>query len=81
MRIRVHFYSYFKEMTGCSQAEQVLGPEATVGDLVDTLYARFPKLSSMSKSTLVAVGVEYQPRNYRLKEGDEVSLFPPVQGG
>jgi molybdopterin converting factor small subunit len=30
---------------------------------------------------LLAVGVEYQPRSYVLKDGDEVSLFPPVQGG
>jgi molybdopterin converting factor small subunit len=25
--------------------------------------------------------VDYQPRDHRLKDGDEVSLFPPVQGG
>jgi molybdopterin converting factor small subunit len=30
---------------------------------------------------LVAVGVEYQGPEYVLKPGDEVSLFPPVQGG
>ena len=28
-----------------------------------------------------AIGVDYQPRTYVLKEGDEVSFFPPVQGG
>jgi len=27
------------------------------------------------------VGVDYQDRAYVLKEADEVSLFPPVQGG
>jgi len=27
------------------------------------------------------VGVDYQPRDYVLQNGDEVSLFPPVQGG
>jgi molybdopterin converting factor small subunit len=43
--------------------------------------AHFPKLGAMKKSTLLAVGVEYQSRDYVLKEGDEVSLFPPVQGG
>ena len=32
-------------------------------------------------STLIAVGVDYQPKDYVLKDGDEVSLFPPVQGG
>jgi molybdopterin converting factor small subunit len=35
----------------------------------------------MQKSTLMAVGVDYQDRTCILKEGDEVSLFPPVQGG
>ncbi|MGN6644764.1 MAG: MoaD/ThiS family protein [Verrucomicrobiota bacterium] len=42
---------------------------------------KFPKLAAMEKSTLIAVGVEYQPRDYLLKDGDVVSLFPPVQGG
>jgi molybdopterin converting factor small subunit len=35
----------------------------------------------MERSMLVAVGVDYQPKDYILKNGDEVSLFPPVQGG
>ena len=35
----------------------------------------------MRKSALMAVGVDYQHRGYVLKAGDEVSLFPPVQGG
>jgi molybdopterin converting factor small subunit len=35
----------------------------------------------MQRSLLMAVGIDYQPRDYVLKEGDEVSLFPPVQGG
>jgi molybdopterin converting factor small subunit len=35
----------------------------------------------MKKSALVAVGVDYQGGDYPLSEGDQVSLFPPVQGG
>jgi len=35
----------------------------------------------MKRSTLLAVGVDYQPRDFVLSNGDEVSLFPPVQGG
>ncbi|HMJ66207.1 MAG TPA: MoaD/ThiS family protein [Candidatus Binatia bacterium] len=30
---------------------------------------------------LVGVGLEYAARDYQLREGDQVSLFPPVQGG
>ena len=81
MTIPVHFYSYFKELTGCAQTTEDVPSDCTLGGLLDMVYSRFPKLSAMRKSTLVAVGVEYQDRSYPLKDGDEVSLFPPVQGG
>ena len=54
---------------------------STLGDLFERLVVRFPKLAAMQKATLMAVGVDYQDRTYVLREGDEVSLFPPVQGG
>jgi molybdopterin converting factor small subunit len=81
VNIHVNFYSYFKELAGCAEATETLAPGATLGDLHRQLIARFPKLGPMQKSTLIAVGVEYQDRNYVLQDGDEVSLFPPVQGG
>jgi len=77
----VHFYSYFKELTGCAQTDEVISPGMTLGELHERLMERFPQLRAMRKSTLIAVGVEYQPGGYVLREGDEVSLFPPVQGG
>jgi molybdopterin converting factor small subunit len=81
MKVRVNFYSYFKDLTGCGQTEESLPDGGTLHDLYLRLMARFPRLTAMEKSTLMAVGVDYQPRNYVLKDGDEVSLFPPVQGG
>jgi molybdopterin converting factor small subunit len=81
MRVQVHFYSYFKDLAGCAATELTLAEEGTVADLLDALHRRFPRLSPLANSTLVAVGIEYQPRGYRLKDNDSVSLFPPVQGG
>jgi molybdopterin converting factor small subunit len=81
MHVKVQFYSYFKELTGCMQCEETLPPGTTAGSLLEHLTTKFPKLAPMRKSTLLAVGVEYQGPDYVLKEGDEVSLFPPVQGG
>jgi MoaD family protein len=81
LTVRIQFWSYFKDLTGCTQASEELPAGATIGDLMRRLHARFPKLVVMEKSTLIAVGVEYQGRDYILKDGDEVSLFPPVQGG
>ena len=81
MRVTVCFYSYFKDLTGCAQATETLPDGSTLADLFEKLAARFPKLAGMQESTLMAVGVECQDRSCVLKAGDEVSLFPPVQGG
>jgi MoaD family protein len=81
MEITIRFYSYFEDLTGCAQTTVTVPPGGTIGDLLKHLLTRFPKLGAMQNSTLVAVGVEYQGRGYVLKDGDEVSLFPPVQGG
>ncbi len=81
MRVAIHFYSYFKDLTGCAETEETMAPGGTIGDLLRRLVARFPKLEPLQRSMLIAVGVDYQDRKYVLREGDEVSLFPPVQGG
>ena len=81
MQVSVQFFSYFKELTGCEVMQLTLSPGATLGSLHDELAGKFPKLGSMKHSTLLAVGVDYQTRDYVLRDGDEVSLFPPVQGG
>lgn len=81
MRVSVVFYSYFKDLTGCARTTADLPEGSTLRDLYQQLIGRFPRLAAMEKSTLLAVGVEYQAPGYALKDGDEVSLFPPVQGG
>ncbi|MEP6663501.1 MAG: MoaD/ThiS family protein [Verrucomicrobiota bacterium] len=81
MQIPVHFYSYFKELTGCAETREEISHPTTIENLFHLLSKKFPKLTEMKKSTLVAVGVDYQTWDYVLREGDEVSLFPPVQGG
>ena len=79
--ITMTFYSYYKDLTGCTQATEVLPENTTLETLLQNLAVRFPRLAAMQKSTLVAVGVDYQDRGYVLKDGDQVALFPPVQGG
>jgi len=81
VQVTVSFYSYLKDLTGSSGKRQEMPSGSTLGDLFETLARRYPKLAAMKQSTLMAVDVDYQPREYQLQEGDEVSFFPPVQGG
>ncbi len=79
--VTIGFYSRFKDLTGCAETRETVPEGSTVGELLRALAARFPELGALERSTLVAVGLDYQDRSYVLHEGDEVSLFPPVQGG
>ena len=81
MSVTVRFFSYFKDLTGCADTQETMPEGSTLGELFQELTVRFPKLGPMQRCALMAVGVEYRDRNYKLQEGDEVSLFPPVQGG
>ncbi len=81
IQVQVRFYSYFKDLTGCSEVVEMLPEGSTMSHLQEQLGKRFPKLEPMKKSTLAAIGLEYQGPDYILRAGDEVALFPPVQGG
>lgn len=81
MNISVTFHSYFKDLTGIEQTRVELFKGATLADLLVLLYQQHPRLAEMERSTLIAVGLEYQNRDYRLQPEDRVALFPPVQGG
>lgn len=81
MKIEVQFFSWFKDAAGCAEFSEDLPENATVRDLMERVHARFPKLADAARSTLVAVDLEYASGSQRLKPGNKVALFPPVQGG
>jgi molybdopterin converting factor small subunit len=81
MQVRIHFYSYFRDLVGTAEVTEAVACGSRLDVFLDQVFLRFPRLGTMRKSALVAVGVDYQTGDYVLAEGDEVSLFPPVQGG
>jgi molybdopterin synthase catalytic subunit len=58
-----------------------LPDNATVSDALAQLHARFPRLKEADKSTLIAIGIEFASRTTKLRDGDVLSLMPPLQGG
>jgi molybdopterin converting factor small subunit len=79
--VTVHLWSYFRDLAGTARLEIELPVGSSIAQLLDAVYRVQPKLAGLRKSTLIAVGVDYQRADYPLQPGDEVSLFPPVQGG
>ncbi len=79
--VPVQLWSYFRDLAGVARVEVELADGATVEQVLNAVYARHPQLAALRKSTLIAVGVDYADSSQVLRAGDEVSLFPPVQGG
>ena len=81
MKVTVKFWSYFRDLTECDETTFKVNEGETLGDVHSKVMAKFPMLAEMKNSTLKAVGVDYQTDDFVLSDGDEISLFPPVQGG
>ncbi|NYT11895.1 MAG: MoaD/ThiS family protein [Methanomassiliicoccales archaeon] len=81
MRVRVKFYSSFREVTGTPEMYLDMSMDSTVNDLVAKLLNMFPKLRLQSDEIVVSLNKRSVPMDSILKEGDEVSFLPPVTGG
>ena len=81
MTIEVQFFSRLRDLAGGTRRTLDLPDGATVGDALARLYADHPAMERWDKHLLLAVGLEYVGREQTLREGDSLSVMPPVQGG
>jgi molybdopterin converting factor subunit 1 len=78
MRVRLRFFAALREQMG-ARAERTVRAGTTVGALWRALVAERPELGATR--VRFAVKEAYVEPSYRLAEGDEVAVFPPVSGG
>jgi MoaD family protein len=81
MKIHVQFYAQLRDLVGVRELDVDLADGATVQELLEQVYAKQPALRSHDKSILIGAGVEFVDRSYKLKQGEEIAIMPPVQGG
>ncbi|MFL6589432.1 MAG: MoaD/ThiS family protein [Chthoniobacterales bacterium] len=81
MKVHVQFFSRLRDLVGASEMDLEVPDGTTAGGLLDFLYAKTPALRDWDKSILIGSGVEFVARDYLLKQADQISVMPPVQGG
>lgn len=81
MKVRAQFYAQLRDLVKTHEMIVDLAEGASVGDLLEQIYAQQPKLRPHDKSILIGAGLEFVDRNYKLSPGEEISIMPPVQGG
>jgi MoaD family protein len=75
----VRLFAALREAAGASEVE---GPGHTVGQIVDSLSARFgDRFAAIAQVSSFVVNGERAGRDAPVAEGDEVALLPPVSGG
>jgi molybdopterin converting factor subunit 1 len=81
VKIRIRLFASFREAAGSGTLAWDAPVGASVSEVVAALRAAYPRLGPASDKALLAVNQEYVGGEYRLQDGDELALIPPVSGG
>lgn len=81
MEVRVRYFAVHKEETGISEETVTVPDGTTVEELVSMLIDLHPALEGLRNDTVVSVNRGVGSGEVVLEEGDDVALFPPIQGG
>lgn len=81
MTVRVLFFSSLRAIVGLDSIDCSVAEGATVAELIASLQEQWPALKDWDEQLLLAVDLAYTSRSHVLRDGQEVALMPPVQGG
>jgi molybdopterin converting factor small subunit len=81
MRIHVQFYAQLRDLAGTPELDVDLAEASTIAQLLEKIYELKPALHAHDKSILVGSGVEFVERDHVVKDGEEIAIMPPAQGG
>lgn len=82
IKVHVLFFGAARDAVGGGNTlELSLDPAATVATAFGQLANQFSGLERFERSLLFAVNEEYATKDTRLRDNDELAIFPPVSGG
>jgi molybdopterin converting factor subunit 1 len=81
MQVKLLFFATLKDIVGARHLELDLPAGSTVNDLLTRLESSYPRFKDYRPVLLTAINEDYVDKNARIKDGDEVAIFPPVSGG
>ena len=81
-QVTVRFFARYAELTGCeTSAVRVSGSSATIADVLERVRETVPGARELPPRPLAALNLRQVKLDARVKDGDEVSLLPPLSGG
>lgn len=81
MRVKVLFFGQLKDIVGRAEETVEIGNGGDLGSLFDSYANRFPRLSELRTSIVLARNQQFAAASAPIQDGDEVAFLPPVSGG
>ncbi|MBI4429520.1 MAG: MoaD/ThiS family protein [Ignavibacteriales bacterium] len=81
MQIKLKLFSIAKDLAGFDEKVVEVSQGSVAEDVLESLIRSNAKFVDWKKSLRYAVNLEYVHGDFRLKDGDEVAVIPPVSGG
>jgi molybdopterin converting factor small subunit len=70
-----------REVAGTKEEELVLPAPAKIEQAISQAITAHPKLSELKETIKLLINGQWAAENAELKDGDRVTLLPPVGGG
>jgi molybdopterin converting factor subunit 1 len=79
MKVEVRFFARCREIVGEKRKEMELEDGMMLKDLKELLMREYPDLKKLR--LLISLNHTYADPEAKLKDLDEIAVFPPVSGG
>jgi molybdopterin synthase catalytic subunit len=81
IRINVKLFAILRERTGVGEMSIEIPDGSTIAYAAEEIARQRPQIKELLPRVAFAVNQEYQPRESKLNNRDELALIPPVSGG
>jgi MoaD family protein len=81
MRVTVKLVGRYKDIIGNTELELKINNGDTIWHVVDVFVKQYPKLEKDKKFIMVSKNNIYTTLDAKIKNGDEITLSPPVVSG
>ncbi len=79
--ITVRFFASVKDVAKLSETTIELPAASIVEDALTLLISQYPEMKNFRSYIRIAVNENYVEPGFRLHDGDEIAIIPPVSGG
>jgi len=81
MRIRIRTFAALRDITASQKFYLDCDDKSTAGDAIKEIGRLYPDSIHILKNSALAKNGAFTVKEILLKDGDELSILPPVSGG